>query len=134
MMLNEIQCEIILTLADTSLCVAETARKMHFHRNTIKYHIDLTKRDTGLDPLNFADMEKLLWLIADEAAERELKKCPFCGGDAVVEITPIKTGGFRATVRCTGCPVGIVTPKNNTRVDAEECATAMWNRRVKANG
>lgn len=61
----------------------------------------------------------------------ELKKCPFCGGDAVIvyrqnnyEYThanyyPLKQG----TVMCSVC--GLRLP----RFWSAECAVAVWNRR-----
>ena len=134
MMLNDNQRNVILALVDNNLNVSEVARIMHYHRNTIVYHIETVKKMTGLDPMTFSGMERLLWRLADEAAERELKNCPFCGGEASVKITPVDGGGFKGSVRCSDCTVSVVTPKHKTRMESEECATAMWNRRVKAHG
>lgn len=131
MLLNEDQRELILTLADTDLNIAETSRILHYHRNTIVHQVDKIRKQTGLDPTSFRGMERLLWRLGDEAAQRVLKPCPFCGSEAVMEVKHLNPGGYRATARCTGCPTGIVTPKHYKDVEAEECALSMWNRRVE---
>lgn len=52
--------EIIRALADNNLNVTETARQLYMHRNTVCHHILRVKKQTGLDPLNFFDLHKLL--------------------------------------------------------------------------
>lgn len=52
--------EIIKTLADCNMNVHKTARVMNYHRNTIIYHLLKIKNKTGLEPLNFYDLVKLL--------------------------------------------------------------------------
>lgn len=52
--------EIIRALADNNLNVTETARQLYMHRNTVCYHVLRVKKQTGLDPLNFFDLHKLL--------------------------------------------------------------------------
>lgn len=52
--------KVILTLADANLNVNETARRLFMHRNSVEYHIEKVKRNTGLDPTKFHDLCKLL--------------------------------------------------------------------------
>ena len=130
MMLNDVQRELILALADNDLNVSEVARIMHYHRNTIVHHLEKIRKQTGLDPTSFSGMERLLWRLGDEDAQKVLKPCPYCGSKAVVDVKYIAQSGYRASVRCTGCPVGLVAPKHKKKVEAEEYAIAVWNRRV----
>ena len=55
-----IQAEIILKLAKNNINAAATAREMFMHRNTIDYHIRMVYRNTGLNPLNFYDLNQLV--------------------------------------------------------------------------
>ncbi len=54
------QAEIITKLAKNNINAAATAREMFMHRNTIDYHIRMVYRNTGLNPLNFYDLNQLL--------------------------------------------------------------------------
>lgn len=60
MRLDERDAEIILALAHNNMNVSDTARDMFMHRNSICYHITKVKRVTGLDPMNFYDLHKLV--------------------------------------------------------------------------
>jgi sugar diacid utilization regulator len=64
-MLDERKREVVLAFAECSMSLSATAKKLHFHRNTIEYHLKQTRKKTGLDPCNFYDLIKLL-----EIAER----------------------------------------------------------------
>lgn len=57
---------IVLTLADNRMQVATTARKLCYHKNTVTYHINKIKKLTGLDPLNFYDLIKLVKQAKEE--------------------------------------------------------------------
>ena len=71
---------------------------------------------------------------------RELKRCPFCGGDAKTEVCYIKCGGdellMRATVFCSSCGCAKTVRfdgMNKPFSDYEEqfrAAMDMWNRRA----
>lgn len=63
--LKPIDLEVIRALADSSMNIAETARKIYSHRSTVEYHIARIQRITGLDPLNFYDLIKLLELAKE---------------------------------------------------------------------
>lgn len=62
--MTEQQLEIVKSLADCNMNVQKVANVMNYHRNTIIYHLQKVKKDTGLDPMNFYDLVKLLDLGA----------------------------------------------------------------------
>lgn len=55
-----VQAEIIVALAKNNMNTSATAKDVSFHRNTIYHHIDMVRRNTGLNPLNFYDLCALL--------------------------------------------------------------------------
>ena len=54
------QAEIIVELAKNNLNMTTTAKAMFMHRNNISYHIRQIRRNTGLNPLDFYDLNELL--------------------------------------------------------------------------
>ena len=58
--------EFLKELAKNNLNVSETARKMHYHRNSIVYHVEKIKEETGLNPVKFYDMIKLLHMFKED--------------------------------------------------------------------
>lgn len=61
------ESEIIIELAHRQLSAYRAAKALNYHRNTIYYHVSKIKRETGLDPYDFFDMQKL-YPIAQEVA------------------------------------------------------------------
>lgn len=53
--LDEETLHTIRTFFDSNLSIAETARKLFLHRNTLIYRLDKLKKMTGLDIRNFQD-------------------------------------------------------------------------------
>lgn len=132
--LNDLQRDVILALADYDLNIGKTAEELHYHRNTITYHVGVIKKKTGYDALTFYGLERLLWMLADEEARLELEHCPMCDGEVSMKTTYVEGGGCRGTVRCNECKLTVTTPKCATKAEAEDLARAMWNRRVSKNG
>jgi sugar diacid utilization regulator len=58
--ISKMEIRTIFALADCGLNPTMAAIKLNVHRNTVIYHIGEIKDYTGLDPLNFYDMVKLL--------------------------------------------------------------------------
>lgn len=54
------QAETIVSLAKNNMNARATARAMFVHYQTVMYNIKMIRRNTGLDPLNFYDLQKLL--------------------------------------------------------------------------
>ena len=63
--MDERDVEIILALADNNMNESETSRALYMHRNTVIYRLRKVKRLTGLDPMNFHDLCKLVQMIQD---------------------------------------------------------------------
>lgn len=61
--LNEMDFRLILALAENNMKATETAYALDRHRNCVMYRIDKIKRITGLDPLNFYDLHKLVEMV-----------------------------------------------------------------------
>lgn len=68
------QAEVIQALADNGLRSTRAAKVMYRHRNTIVFHIDNIRKQTGLDPLDFYDMQKLLPMAQRVLVEYSLHK------------------------------------------------------------
>lgn len=58
----------------------------------------------------------------------ELKPCPFCGHDAVIEVFKVRKG-YEATVQCTGCLANMPTITFDYEEEAEKEAIKAWNSR-----
>ena len=56
-----LEAKIIVALAKHNLRAVPAAKETFMSRNTLCYHVDKIRENTGLDPFNFYDME---WLIA----------------------------------------------------------------------
>ena len=54
------QAEVIISLADNNLNAKAVARAMFLHYQTVLYNIRMIARNTGLDPMNYYDLCKLL--------------------------------------------------------------------------
>ena len=62
--------ETIRALADNQLRRTEAARKLWISQNAMRYRIDAIKRETGLDPTNFWDMQKLVEMYGIEGGRK----------------------------------------------------------------
>lgn len=62
--------------------------------------------------------------------KEQLKKCPFCGGEAVLE--PYKARkGYEASIQCNGgCLLYMTTITCDTQEEAIETVVNRWNTRV----
>ena len=56
--------EVILALANFNMDVAKTSRGIYAHYNTIRYHVRRIKEETGLNPMNFYDLHKLVEIVS----------------------------------------------------------------------
>lgn len=63
--------------------------------------------------------------------ETELKPCPFCGGEAVLDHFTARKG-CEATIQCNGgCILYMHTITYDTKEEAVEAVTTAWNRRAE---
>lgn len=58
--ISKMDIKVVFALAECGLAPSRAARKLFVHRNTVLHHIGEIKSYTGLDPLDFYDMTKLL--------------------------------------------------------------------------
>ena len=56
----EFEIKVINTLAECDMSLNMTAKKLYVHRNTLTYHIEKIKQQTGLDARRFYDLCRLL--------------------------------------------------------------------------
>lgn len=52
--------EIIKGMADNNMNMNAVAKNLYVHRNTVEYHIEKVKRETGLNARKFYDLAELL--------------------------------------------------------------------------
>jgi DNA-binding PucR family transcriptional regulator len=67
------QAEVIVSLAKNNLNARAVARSMFLHYQTVYYNIRMIQRNTGLNPLDFYDLCKLL-PEAHEVLKQEVQK------------------------------------------------------------
>ena len=68
-MLSPLDKEIILALAANNMNESAASRALFMHRNTVVYHLNKVKTISGLDPMNFYDLIKLVEIITKEIGE-----------------------------------------------------------------
>ena len=62
--------------------------------------------------------------------EKILKHCPFCGGEGIIQRSPVAPFGYRVYHVCQGEWYPIVFIKTNWTIRKEEAIEA-WNKRKK---
>lgn len=55
------EAQVVFVLAKNGLKIEPSAKQLYMHRSTLHRYIRKIKKKTGLNPLDFYDME---WLIA----------------------------------------------------------------------
>lgn len=58
----------------------------------------------------------------------QLKKCPFCGGEAYLESSKVRKG-YEAVVQCTCCIIAMETITYDEENEAVQKAITAWNTR-----
>lgn len=66
--MNKEDAHIVIAMANHNMNVTDVARAIFAHRNTVLYHLDKVKRQTGLDPRRFYDLVELV-RMAQEVLE-----------------------------------------------------------------
>ena len=59
---------IVIAMANYNMNVTDVARAIFAHRNTVLYHLNKVKQQTGLDPRRFYDLIELV-KMAQEVLE-----------------------------------------------------------------
>lgn len=55
--------KLLKAYAENSMSMKKTSDAVYLHYNSIRYRFKLIERETGLNPRNFYDLEKLLAMI-----------------------------------------------------------------------
>jgi carbohydrate diacid regulator len=63
--LTDLDVQVVLAYADNNMNASETARNLFMHRNTVQYHLDVAGKKTGLSPLKFYDLVKLVGILKE---------------------------------------------------------------------
>lgn len=63
--LTDVDVQTVLAFADNDMSVTETGRKLFLNRNTVKYHLERVGAKTGLSPLKFYDLVKLVGILKE---------------------------------------------------------------------
>ena len=58
--LKRLERVIVVAYADNNMNIAETAKALNYHRNSIAYHLDQIHKRTGINPKNFYDLVRLI--------------------------------------------------------------------------
>ena len=66
--MNKEDAHIVVAMANHNMNATDVARAIFVHRNTVLYHLDKVKRQTGLDPRRFYDLVELV-KMAQEGLE-----------------------------------------------------------------
>lgn len=68
--MNKEDAHIVVAMANHNMKVTDVARAIFTHRNTVLYHLNKVKQQTGLDPRRFYDLVELV-KMAQEVLESE---------------------------------------------------------------
>lgn len=68
--MNKEDAHIVIAMANHNMKVTDVARAIFAHRNTVLYHLDKVKQQTGLDPRRFYDLVELV-KIAQEVLSND---------------------------------------------------------------
>ena len=60
--------KLLKAYAENSMSMKKTSDAVYLHYNSIRYRFKLIERETGLNPRNFYDLEKLLAMIDKQGA------------------------------------------------------------------
>ena len=73
--LNGLDVKTLQALADCNMNVSKTAEKLFYHRNTVVFRLNRIRSKTGLNPLVFRDLVKLMEAAEKAAEKAEVQSC-----------------------------------------------------------
>jgi hypothetical protein len=120
--LSDMDKRIIRLMAKHSLCLSAVADALHYHCNTVRYHVDVIRRDTGKDPSQFYDLVSLLHDLGELTEEKLVRHGRW-------EKKAAYHDGIFNTVACSVCktyqPIGCwdyydYCPNCGAKMDLEE--------------
>lgn len=69
---------IVIAMANHNMNVTDVARAIFAHRNTVLYHLNKVKQQTGLDPRRFYDLVELVKMAQEVLESEEVQLTDFC--------------------------------------------------------
>ena len=66
--MNKEDAHIVIAMANHNMNVTDVARAIFAHRNTVLYHLNKVKQQTGLDPQRFYDLVELVKIAQEVLA------------------------------------------------------------------
>ena len=58
--LTDVDIQVVLAFADNNMNATETGRNLFLAKSTVQYHLESVGKKTGLNPLKFYDLVKLV--------------------------------------------------------------------------
>ena len=103
--MNDRQIGVIRAFASNGMNIAKTAEKEFLHPNTVRYHLRIIKKKTGLDPCNFFDLNKLLTEISEREAKLGIgeSRCRRCGKVVGYKVMLEESNSEKNIVLCKDC-------------------------------
>lgn len=96
--MNDLQKSVIIALADNDMGVERAAKAMHYHHNTVMYHIENIYKKTGLNPRCFFDLAKLYEMATGESIMEKMTT-----KEAIAYLQPIadntSLSGYQAALK-----------------------------------
>lgn len=63
--ITDLDARVVLAFADNNMNATETGKKLFMYRTTVKYHLESVGKKTGLSPLKFYDLVKLVGILKE---------------------------------------------------------------------
>lgn len=61
--LTDTDIQVVLAFADNNMDATKTGRKVFLNKSSVKYHLERVGAKTGLSPLKFYDLVKLVGIL-----------------------------------------------------------------------
>lgn len=61
--LTDTDIQVVLAFAENDMNASKTARKVFLNKSSVKYHLERVGAKTGLSPLKFYDLVKLVGIL-----------------------------------------------------------------------
>ena len=58
--LTDVDIQVVLAFADNNMNATETGKNLFLAKSTVQYHLESVWKKTGLNPLKFCDLVKLV--------------------------------------------------------------------------
>lgn len=103
--MNDRQIGVIRAFAKNGMSISKTAEKEFLHPNTVRYHLRIIKKKTGLDPCNFFELGKLLTIISEKETKLSIGEscCRKCGKVIGYKVLLEDTNSEKNIILCKDC-------------------------------